>query len=265
MHPRLAARISRGIAAAVASRGGSFEGLAASDAADGLSCRLHQWQHFYSASVIKVTILSALLLKEGGPGSLTSAQRNLAYLMITQSSNSAAQALWEEVGISHVQRFLNAAGMSNTILNSAWGLTLITAHDELTLLHLLTTKGPVLSGSSRSYVLRLMAEVIGSERWGVSAGAPSSVTVHIKNGWLPYPGAADWRINSIGAFTGKGVAYQMVILTRPPDDEGQGESYGIETIEAIAAVINRNLAGNLASSTAPPAPPTDGELTAPGG
>ena len=266
-HPRLAARISRGISSVLARRTGSVVGLAASDTADGLTCALRQSVHFYSASVIKVTILSALLLKKGGPAHLTTAQRDLAYVMITQSSNSAATKLWNEVGMSHMQRFLNEARMRQTVLSSAWGLTLITAHDELRLLHLLTTKGKVLSNSARAYVLRLMSKVVVAERWGVSAGAPKNVTVHIKNGWLPYPRANDWRINSIGAFTGKGIAYQIVILTAPPSvGEGQGESYGIQTVQAAAGVINRQLAGKPASTTAPPPPPPDdAQLDAPGG
>jgi hypothetical protein len=156
--------------------------------------------------------------------------------------------------------------MGETILNNAWGLTLITPHDELRLLQVLTDS-TVLSSASRAYVLKLMSEVISSERWGVSAGAPSDVTVHIKNGWLPYPGAADWNINSIGAFTGKNT-YQMAILTAPPSGEGQAESYGIETIEAAATVFNRDLAewsGPHLSHLAKPKAPSADELHAPGG
>jgi hypothetical protein len=240
-HPFIAAKISAGISAAIAARPGSFVGLDAADAADGLSCQLHETDHFYAASVIKVTILSALLMKVGGPSHLTSAQSNLAYQMITQSSNSAAQTLWEEEGISAVQTFLNKAGMSETVLNNAWGLTRITPHDELRLMQVLTDS-TVLNSASRAYVLKLMSEVIASERWGVSEGASASVTVHIKNGWLPYPGADDWNINSIGAFTGKNILYQMAILTAPPSGQGQSESYGIETIEAAATVFNKDLA-----------------------
>ena len=47
--------------------------------------------------------------------------------MITESSNSAANTLWAETGVSHVQDFLNKAGMAQTVLDSsAWGLTRIT-------------------------------------------------------------------------------------------------------------------------------------------
>src|SRR5271165_5302169 len=88
-HPYIAAKISAGISAALAGRPGSFVGLDAADAADGLTCQLHATSHFYAASVIKVTILSALLMKVGGPSHLTAAQRSLAVQMITQSSNSA--------------------------------------------------------------------------------------------------------------------------------------------------------------------------------
>jgi Beta-lactamase enzyme family len=261
-HPRIAGRISHGVASVLAQRPGSFVGLAVSDPALGLTCSLRQSTHFYAASVVKVTILGSLLLKVGGPRHLTRSQRHLAFLMITQSSNSAATTLWNEVGISNVQRFLNRAGLGQTILNRAWGLTRITAHDELRLLQLLTTSNTVLGRASRGYMLSLMAQVVSYERWGVSAGAPSNVTVHIKNGWLPYPRSIDWRINSIGAFTGTGISYQIVILTAPPGDNGQGESYGIQTIQLAASVINRNLTGTLALGSTPPSAIS---LDAPGG
>jgi Beta-lactamase enzyme family len=264
-HPRLAARISSGITAALAGRSDSVVGLAATDPAEDLSCALHQTWHFYAASVIKVTIISALLRKEHGPAGLTSAQRHLAYLMITQSSNSAATALWNDVGMSDMQAFLDRAGMQHTNLSSAWGLTQITAQDELTLLRVLATNRKVLGKSSRRYVLRLMANVIPSERWGVSAGAPSAITVHLKNGWLPYPKADDWHINSIGAFTGEDISYQIVVLTGPPASGGQGESYGIETVQLAADVINRILARREGTTPPPPAQPGQAALMAPGG
>lgn len=243
-HPKLAARISRGVSSALAARPDSTVGLTVSDAAEDLTCSLHPAWHFISASVIKVTIISALLLKKGGVSKLTTAQHNLAWQMITQSDDDAATDLWDEVGLTAMQKFLDRAGMTHTQLNDAWGLTKLTAHDEMTLLHLLTTKGTVLSNASRGYVLYLMEHVIPSQRWGVPYGAPSGVTVHVKNGWLPYPdtnlSADDWHINSIGAFTGKNIAYQIVVLTEPRG--AQSEGYGITTIEDAALVINRDLA-----------------------
>jgi hypothetical protein len=241
-HPRAAANMSANIAKSLAGRPHSVVGLAAWDPALGVSCAVRPKSHFYAASVMKVTILSALLLKIGGVGHLTTKQRSLAYAMITQSSNSAATTLWNEVGMASMQNFLNKAGMTSTVLSTAWGLTRITPYNELTLLHMLSVPGKVLGPYAQAYVLTLMAEVIPSQRWGVSAGAPSNVTVHIKDGWLPYPGTSDWIINSIGVFTGKNINYQMAVLNAPASG-GQSESYGIQTVQAVAGIINKNLAG----------------------
>lgn len=74
--------------------------------------------------------------------------------------------------------------MTQTVLGPGgyWGLTRITAHDEDLLLRLLLTKNQVLDLASRRYALSLMAQVIGSQRWGVPAGAPARLTIHRANG-----------------------------------------------------------------------------------
>jgi beta-lactamase class A len=237
--PKLAARLTAGIRKALAGRVSSI-GLTAADPRYDLTCTLHGAWHFDSASAIKATIISALLREVGGPSQLTAAQRSLAWLMITESDNDAATTLWNEVGIPGLQDFLDAAGMRHTILDAdAWGLTQLTAHDELTLLQVLSSQNHVLTAASRSYVLWLMANVIPSERWGVPAGAPHDVTVSVKNGWLPYPVSDDWHVNSIGVFRGHDISYQIAVLT----GNNPTMAYGIDTIEAVAKVINYGIAG----------------------
>jgi beta-lactamase class A len=235
--PKLAVRISRAIGRALAGRD-SDVGLAVADPRFGLTCALNQGGHFDAASAVKVTIISALLLKKHGVRHLTAAQRHLAWLMITESDNDAASDLWAEVGMAGMQRFLNKAGMRHTVLNQAWGLTQLTAQDELTLLGILTSPGRLLTSPSRSYVLGLMSRVVPGQRWGVPAGAPASLRISVKNGWLPYPDSDDWHVNSIGAFIGRNVSYRIVVLTSGDPDE----DYGINTIQAAARVINRNIA-----------------------
>ncbi len=237
-HPALAARLSSGIIAALRGRS-SAVGLAVDDRVTGVTCKLHPHWHIDSASVVKVTILSALLRKlQEEHRSLTEEQRELATEMITVSDNNAASTLWEETGRPSLQHFLNLAGMKETELGPGgyWGLTQITAHDELTLLRLLTSKNLVLSAASCRYVLNLMAQVIPSERWGVPAGAPADVTVHVKNGWLPQP-TLGWRINSIGSFSGHGRNYMIVVLTW----DNPTMTYGVDTVQAVAEVINHEL------------------------
>lgn len=236
--PKLAARISRGVERALDGRS-SAVGLTAADPSLGLTCGYHRAWHFDSASAIKATIISALIFKKHGVSHLTSAQRSLAWLMITQSNNDAATDLWFETGYSSLKRFLIAAGMSHTELDwGAWGLSQITAQDELKLLQVLTTAGKVLNSASRGYILWLMTQVIPSQRWGVPDGAPSDLKVSVKNGWLPDPDTGRWHVNSIGAFRGTHAGYQIVILT----SGNPTWAYGIDTIEAAARVINSEIA-----------------------
>jgi Beta-lactamase enzyme family len=247
-HPALAARLSSGILSALTGRS-SAVGLTVYDRVTGVTCKLHPHWHMDSASVVKVTILSALLRKEHG--NLTATQKQLATQMITVSDNNAASALWAETGPTSLQNFLNLAGMQETQLgpDGYWGLTQITAHDEMTLLKLLTSKNSVLSAASCGYVLNLMAHVIPSQRWGVPAGAPTNVTVHVKNGWLPQP-THGWRIHSIGSFSGHGRDYMIVVLTW----NNPTMTYGVDTVQAVAEVINHTLNPG-ATSVIPPTEP----------
>jgi beta-lactamase class A len=237
-HSALAARISSDIQAARRGRVSSVA-VAVDAPAVGLACSLNGSRHFDSASVVKVTILGALLHKALDQHRfLTNTETARLRAMITRSDNAAASALWAELGHGSLQRFLNLAGMTHTVLGpgGAWGLTQITGPDEILLLRLLLRPNAVLSPNSRDYALRLMAQVIPSQRWGVPVGAPTSLTAHVKNGWLPRA-THGWRIHSIGCFTGHGGGYSIVVLTQ----DNPSMTYGITTVQAIARVINRDL------------------------
>jgi beta-lactamase class A len=237
-HPALAARLARDIDAA---RRGRVSAVAVQvdDPGKRLGCWLHSARHFESASAVKVTILGALLRKALDQHRyLTDTEDAQASAMITRSDNDAASALWAELGRSYLQHFLHLAAMKQTALGPGgyWGLTQITAHDQVLLLRLLLHKNPVLDTPSRRYALTLMAQVTASQRWGVPAGAPARLTVHVKNGWMPRP-THGWRINSTGCFTGRHGGYAIVVLTQ----DNPTLAYGIGTIEAIARAIHRDL------------------------
>ena len=120
--------------------------------------------------MVKVTILGALLRKALDQDRfLTDTEAARLRAMSTRSDNAAASALWAELGHGYLQHFLNLAGMKHTSLGPGglWGLTQITAPDEILLLRLLLLLKPnaVLSPNSRSYALRLMAvPVVGHTR-----------------------------------------------------------------------------------------------------
>jgi hypothetical protein len=249
-HRALAARVSADIWAGLRGRNG-VHGVSVYDRVTGLSCVYNGSKHFDSASIVKTIILGALLRwHQQTKTPLSSWEKNEATLMIEQSDNDAATALWDEVGMDNLQHFLNLADMGETQLgqDGYWGLTQVTAHDEMLLLKLLTAPNSVLDASSRAYELSLMAHVVNWEAWGVTAGTPSDVTWHVKNGWLP--DATGWHINSIGAFTGHGKDYMMAVLSVNANSSDD-EQYGINTIEDVARLVQHDL--NDAKLTAPSA------------
>ena len=250
-HPRLAARMARGIHTALSGRS-STVALRVYDKSEDLSCYLSTRMHFDSASVVKVIILGTLLREaETQHRHLTASEARLARLMITQSDNNAASALWAHVGRGRLEYFLGRAAMNETRLGPGgyWGLTQITAHDEFLLLQVLQYPNTVLNDASRTYALNLMAQVIASQRWGVPAGAPADLTVHVKNGWLPLA-THGWRIHSIGCFTGHHRGYSIVVLT----EDNPTMAYGIATIQGAAEVIHRQLNPAAATFLPPPVP-----------
>jgi hypothetical protein len=252
-HQTMAHRLARAIGAAMHSRFTSSDpgynpfdnvSLSVSDNSLGLFCWYHSARQNYSASAVKAIILAALLLEaQDEHRGLSAWEKNEAWLMITESDNSAATALWNHVGMTDLQHFLNRAKMTQTALNTwgAWGLTQITPHDETLLLRLLMSPDSILTRTSRNYQLYLMNHVISSQRWGVRAGSPTYFSWHIRNGWspLPDPNTSPWVVNSIGCFLHKRFGYTIVVLTR--DNPAPGLSYGIGTIEQVAWVINRAL------------------------
>jgi beta-lactamase class A len=248
----LAARLSGDIAAAIRGRSGSIA-IRVEDVRTGVECRYNEGRRSHSASVVKATILAALLYwRQHTHTSLTPAEKREATLMIEYSDNNAATYLWNDVGHARLNQFVKAATMTETELNSGgyWGLSEITARDELQLMRLLTEHNSVLTDSSRAYELNLMNHVVSYERWGVPAGAPSGLTAYVKNGWLNDP--VLWVINSIGAIEGHGRDYKMAILTY----DNPGEQYGINTVQAIAEAANHDLNAGLPAAGTPRAPIT---------
>ncbi|MCT9005136.1 serine hydrolase [Streptomyces sp. NPDC054766] len=234
----LAAKLQKDITAALANRRGTVA-VGLYDRTTNTTCTLRATTAFDSASTVKVTVLATLLWDAKKHNRyLTSTETSLATKMITQSDNASTTKLWNQLGLTKIKGFLTAAGMTKTTPGTGgyWGLTQINVTDEQKLLKLITAKNAVLSDNSRAYVLKLMGQVISSQRWGTPAGAPSTVAVHVKNGWLSRSSNA-WRVHSLGTFNGGGHDYMMSVLT-------VGSStmdYGVATIQGVAKAIHKDL------------------------
>jgi beta-lactamase class A len=149
----LAAQLSADIWKGLRGRNG-YHGVSVYDRVTGVYCVYNGAKHFDSASIVKAIIMAALLRwHQQTKRPLSAWEKSQATLMITQSDNDAATALWDELGMGNLQHFLNLAGMGETQLgrDGEWGLTQVTVHDEMLLLKLLTAPNSVLDAYSRSY------------------------------------------------------------------------------------------------------------------
>ncbi|MBC9725189.1 serine hydrolase [Streptomyces sp. TRM68367] len=237
----LAAKLTKDITAALANRKGTIA-VGLHDRTTNTTCSLRPTTAYDSASVVKVTVLAALLWDAKKQGRyLTDREASLAKAMITKSDNAATSTLWKQLGMTKIKGFLAAAGMTRTTpgANGYWGLTRINVTDEQKLLELITAKNAVLSDNSRAYILKLMGQVVSAQRWGTPYGVPSGVSVAVKNGWLQRS-THGWRVHSVGAFKGRGHDYMITVLTHG----NSTMNYGIATIQGAAKVIHRDLAAS---------------------
>ncbi|MFF7769715.1 serine hydrolase [Streptomyces massasporeus] len=237
----LAAKLKKDITAALATRKGTVA-VGLYDRSTNTTCTLRASSAYDSASVVKVTVLATLLWDAKKTNRyLTDRENTLAKAMITKSDNAATSTLWKQLGMTKIKNFLSAAGMTQTKpgANGYWGLTQITVTDEQKLLKLLTAKNAVLSDNSRAYIVKLMGQVVSSQRWGTPYGVPSGVSVAVKNGWLQRS-TNGWRVHSVGAFKGGGHDYVMTVLSHG----NSTMNYGIATIQAVAKVIHKDLAAS---------------------
>ena len=124
------------------------------------------------------------------------------------------------------------------------GPTTTSARDQIKLIQLLELPNKLPSDSSRSYVRGLMHNVEGDQRWVACAHAPSGAWTMNKNGWSPI--ADDdgyWAVNSDCYVWSKTKRYALVVL----DKHVSSESYGIATIEGVAAIVVKYMKSKPAS------------------
>jgi beta-lactamase class A len=188
-----------------------------------------------TASVIKLQILETLLNRVQTQGrGLTATEQRRAAAMMDASDNDSATDLWDEVGgAAGLNAFGAQVGLTGTAPNAAgyWGLSTTTATDQITLLRNLTDPSTALAPANQAYALGLMAQVEGSQTWGVSSGVAPGTTVALKDGWLPE--SDGWYVNSVGVLTGAGHHYAVAVLSTG----GATQDYGEDTIETLSGLV----------------------------
>ncbi|MFD5116986.1 hypothetical protein ACFWNG_32515 [Streptomyces sp. NPDC058391] len=192
-----------------------------------------------TASIVKVDILVALLLKaQDQDRRLTAQEKTYAVSMIRVSDNASADALWSAIGgapgLDAANRRLGLTG-TTAGSNGLWGLTQTTATDQVALLSVVFGEDSELAAASRSYVRELMGGTAEGQDWGVSAAGTAP---ELKNGWLPRTATGLWDINSIGRISVDGHSCLLAVLSGGSVSKQAGVSLVEKAAKAAAAVIS---------------------------
>lgn len=197
---------------------------------------------FDTASIVKTQILACMLLKAQDAGRQpTSAEMTLAKPMIRLSDNNATTSLYQRLGgKSAITKCNKRMGMTQTVVNSSWGLTRTTAADQIVLLEsLVNPKGP-LNASSRKTAFTLMNTVDKAQDWGVPVLARTGETSIVKNGWDTR--SADgglWAVNTIGRITSKDGRVDVSVAVLSHNNSNQ--QAGMNLVEKIAKLTRQHL------------------------
>ncbi len=192
---------------------------------------------FQTASIVKVDILAALLLRARQRDQrITETDRRNAKKMITASDNDAATTLYQKIGGKSGLAAANKTfGLKETRPNSSWGMSTTTAADQVRLLTSLADEDGPLDEDSRDYLFDLMGQVDESQDWGVTAAATARTTkVYTKNGWdnISADGGR-WAVNTIGRLVEPGHDWLVAVLS----SHHKTQPAGIKMVEKVAKYV----------------------------
>jgi beta-lactamase class A len=196
---------------------------------------------FNAASIAKLSILEDLLWhnQQQGTSGLTADQMANAQPMIENSDDNAATTLYDQIGEGdELNNIFKQIGTASTSDGPHWGLTQTTAPDQLKVINEIAYPGKLFTAASAKVADNLMNNIESDQRWGVTAGVPTGVTVELKDGWLDYN--QGWNVNSVGHVHGDGDDYTIAVLT----DNNKSEQDGINTVQQLSAITWNTLNAN---------------------
>jgi hypothetical protein len=136
-----------------------------------------------SASVVKAMLLVSYLNHGDVPKRrLRSNEKAFLRPMITRSDNGAATHTRNIVGNAGLMRLARRVRMKDFATSPSWGSTQISPYDQTRFFYRLDSYVP---RRHRGYARTLLANVIGSQRWGIPPALPTGWRIYFKGGWLP--------------------------------------------------------------------------------
>ncbi|GIE82849.1 hypothetical protein Aph02nite_87990 [Actinoplanes philippinensis] len=195
---------------------------------------------FETASVVKVPLLAALLLKAQDEGrDLTAAEEKRVRKMIVASDNDAAVQVYAAIGgVNGFRQALERLGLDDTDPDKRFGLTTTTAKDQIRMVSALTGAAGPLTGDSKETILQLMGSVNADQTWGVSAASFEGESTAQKNGWMARSTEDNrWIVNTTGRIHGEKTDVALSVLSHGHRTREEG----IESVERIAALTRSHL------------------------
>jgi beta-lactamase class A len=180
--------------------------------------------HFESASVVKVMLMVAYL-RETRNRKVDDHDRNLLAPMIKHSANGPASQIYLKVGPGALQKLARDAGMKGFSTGPTWGSSRIAPGSQARFLYELERYIPK---RHTGYALRLMADIVDRQRWGIPPAVPQGWHIHFKGGWAPE--SAGGKINQVALLTNGDRRLSLAVLTRSNPSAG----YGHATIRGVA-------------------------------
>ena len=188
-------------------------------------------ERFPAASVVKSMLLVAYLrrLDAMGRHTVDAGSNSFLYPMIHVSDNNAATQCWSIVGNGGLYDVARIAGMHDFSVTTDWGSAMISAGD---MARFFVKMDSLIPSEFIGYARFLLSTIDPSQSWGVPTVArPRGYQVFWKGGWRPNEG----EINQVARLEGHGRTFAIAVLTVGPP----GMSYGIATIESVAATLLR--------------------------
>jgi Beta-lactamase enzyme family len=192
-----------------------------------------------SASVIKAMLLVAYLdLPSVRDRELKHKDRSMLDPMIRKSDDHATDKVFNYVGFDGLRALAKRVGMKRFETGDHWGRSKITASDQSRfMLHIdgfITGSDPVVVSHHRAKALKLLTEIVQSQRWGLWDVDTPGWTLHLKGGW----GAKTGWVNSQVALLTRGpMRVAVAILTH--DDPSH--DYGSETLRKLGTKLLNGL------------------------
>lgn len=188
---------------------------------------LYDHRLYVSASTMKSMLLVAYLRNLAAQHETVGAQSaSLLQPMIHVSDNNAAEAVWDIVGNSGLERIAQLSGMTDFTAGVDWANELISCADMARFFYKMDSLIP---RQFRSYARGLLAAVEPTESWGIPQVARPGWSVYFKGGWR---GTAEGElVSQIGRLEQRGRKLAIAVMT--VGDPSM--YYGEQTIAGVAA------------------------------